>query len=686
MRQPLATALAPIQAGLAAGQAPATLQTAHGPAMAAAVWGMPGGEYAPALDVVRPWTRGVAVDAARFARSVDELLAGCARPSALTAPPVYPPGKRYYVSPRLHSGPAHFDDAGFAVFATPVGSQWVDPLLDHAAVFRSFSQLEALVAGGPVMDVPGLGVRAYAPSGTRLTTLTDLYARLTDNAHQLWLIDRLLYVVPNVSPALATDLQDAAKVGAMTRITALAIEDATTASPAPMLPFVVPAIAREGDGKASLAQILAAVRAYWLSPRAPLDWDALLPMPSLVAWLQGHTAQLHPTDLRRLAQVHRALGHAPGHLRGGQVSAAVDHLVGACAEVALRGDLIETFVKAAATDSTVGLFVEGELATPDGKRISDALLLRLDVERRTAAVRMAWELAAGPRGSATAGSQHTHTLQERLPAFGLILEQHQSTWARVAADTTNTERITCSLDPVAADALRAMAERAIAESLAYFAFHIAVHGIIPTEERRRYRGVRGRAAAGRLWAPIVAQLWATARAQAGPLDLPAVIAQLEARLLHFPKAGRPLIAAELASLHNLAVPLNPDGKRQSAKALARACGVSCPTIWKIQARLSAALAAAGIAIHADPEAARGTGCRAGQTASACIDAMLRTWQNSPARTAQALDNALDNAHADAASDPAVAQFLAAWRNALKNLAVPLNPGGKRQSAKALACT
>ncbi|MBI4367390.1 MAG: hypothetical protein HY543_11275, partial [Deltaproteobacteria bacterium] len=144
------------------------------------------------------------------------------------------------------------------------------------------------------------------------------------------------------------------------------------------------------------------------------------------------------------------------------------------------------------------------------------------------------------------------------------------------------------------------------------------------------------------------------------------------------------LAACSAALKTLAVPINPDGPRQSAQALARQCGVSAPTIRKIQARLTAALAAAGIAVHVDPEAARGTAVRAGQTAGARIAAMLGAWQAGPGPAAQALVNMLDSARADAVDAP-VAQSFDAWRNALQNLAVPLNPDGKRQSAHALAC-
>lgn len=689
-RSPFSTVLTQLHAGLAAGQSPVALHAAHGSAVAAAVWGMSGGVYAPALDVVRPWTRGVAVDAARFAASVEMLLAGGANPAALAAPAVFPgPRSRYYVAPQVRSGPARFDDAGFAVFATPVGERRVDPLLDHPAVWRSFSRLETIVARGPTLDVPALGVRAYAPPGTRLATLTDLYAHLADGAHQLWLIERVLYVVPHAAcdTALCANLAIATDLGVMTCITALTVDDAATASPSTPLPFLVPAIARTGDGPGDPAQLLAAVRTYWLTPpatRAPLDLRGLGPLPTLVVWLQAHADLLHPTDVRRLEQVHRAVGQAAGQIRIGQVTAAVDHVVGICAEIALRPAVVDAFTAIASQDPNVGLWVEGELATPDGKRISDALLMQLDRKHRSARVHTAWELAAGSHGTASAEMQHTRTLQERLPAQGVILEHGPTAWARVAADTTTTQRITQSLDPAAARDLRRMAEQAIAESLAYQAFHTAVLGTIPAEERRRYRGVRGRSAAGLLWASIVEGLWATGLAQPGPFDLAGLVAHIESRLRHFPLAGRPLIAAELACLHNLAVPLHPIGPRQSPTALATATGVSYITIARIQARLTTALAAAQIPVHDNPNAAWGIAIRAGVSAHARVDMVFTTWQALPPteRTAEALVTALDTART-ATDDAAVATFFSACNAALHNLAVSLNPDGPRQSAQAL---
>ncbi|MBI4236836.1 MAG: hypothetical protein HY696_00285, partial [Deltaproteobacteria bacterium] len=634
---PLATALTRVRAGLAAGQAPAALQATHGPAVAAAVWGLPGGEQAPALGVVRSWIRGRAVEAARFAASVDALLTGCAQPDALAAPAVFVE-RRDYFAPQRQRVPTNLDAFGFFVFATPAGPQRVDPLLDTPAVFRSFAALEALVAQGPRLEVPGLGVRAYAPPGTRLTTLTDLYARLQDGAHQLWLLDTLVYVLPTAQcpPALAADLATAAII---TPITAVPITPASTDHSTPPLPFLVPAVVRDGAGPADLAALLAAARAYWLTPAARPPWhdDDLTALPSLVTWLQAQASRLHPTDLRRCTQVHQALGHATGAVRAGQVAAAVDHLVGICAEIALRPAVLATFMTQAPTDPTLGLWVEGELATPDGHRISDAVLGRLAVAARAVQLVTAWELAAGPRSTAAAADQHTHTLAVRLPAQGLILAAPDGRWAHVTVDATAAERHTQSLAPAAATALRALAEQAMAESLAYWAIHAAVHGTIPAEERRRYRGVRGLQAAGRLWDSVVAELWATALARPGPVDLSAVVAALEARRRHFPVAGRLLVAAELACLHNLAVPLSPAGPRQAARALARSSGVSPPTIQTIQARLTDALTAAGIAVHADPAAAQGVASRAGHTVGPIVATLLTTWQEQPPsdRTAEA---------------------------------------------------
>ncbi|MBI4238029.1 MAG: hypothetical protein HY696_06380, partial [Deltaproteobacteria bacterium] len=120
------------------------------------------------------------------------------------------------------------------------------------------------------------------------------------------------------------------------------------------------------------------------------------------------------------------------------------------------------------------------------------------------------------------------------------------------------------------------------------------------------RGVAIRA--GRTVGPIVATLLAawqeqppsdrTAEAMATALDA--------ARRAATDSASAQLFAAWHAALHDLAVPLHPAGPRQAATALARSSSVSCQTILTIQARLTDALTAAGIAVHADPEAARST--------------------------------------------------------------------------------
>lgn len=110
-----------------------------------------------------------------------------------------------------------------------------DPLLDTEPICSLFSYFEAEIQGGSTLEIKSLGIGVHAAPGCHVKTAEDLYRLIDSEGVHLYILDRLLYVVPDSQRHKEVEghIREALQLEYLTEVSPLSLREAAP-SPVPL--------------------------------------------------------------------------------------------------------------------------------------------------------------------------------------------------------------------------------------------------------------------------------------------------------------------------------------------------------------------------------------------------------------------------------------------------------------------
>jgi len=652
----------------------ASLARYHGERIYRDLTAWDGGKHESHLQRLRQWALGGRVDLAAFRETLDHFEQALTDPHESFDREIFSAGAPPFLSTRLLDflkGECVIEH-GNRVFH--VNGVAVDPLLDQDPLPEVFSFLETVTDKGSRFTIPSLRLAVSADPTSDISDLNDLLARVETGTVAAFLLEEVLYVVSRekINAGIAPKIGDAVKNHFLVPIRPI---EQSTERVNPRRDPLHPDLWNDPMelGTLNLQDIVTACQRRW---RQGLDIPSigeLSEIPALNACLGRNAAMLDWSDLKKIRIEADWLWDCvfQGRISDGQWATGAKRLQGILGELSWREKIISEFVALPThPDPSFSplLVLEGQLATADGKRTSDAVLGWLNPHTRRLTIHKVIEMIVSDSHIAEAQEQHKTNETRRFPERGVILLGSDGSWGRVFPEGKAVQE-TWKLSGERHKDIREDALIILKQFLVWMSLKRATATVVPTTKRRQLASHSEKNAAAKLLRNTLAELW---RSIEHTRDIRWLDLQLSGFIRTSSGAFAQMLGVYQAGLRNVSVDLNLTGERKPATHVATATGVTSTTAGKYQDEAAVALLHLGLSVLKDDREGVGKRASARREVGNQLDDL---WKNahSPGEVLQKIEA---SAALTTASEELKEQ-LARYRATFENISVDLNTTGQR---------
>lgn len=632
-----------------------------------------GGKHEPHLQQLRQWALGGRVDMTTFRQTLDHFEQALTDPQERFDREIFSASTASSLPTRLLDflkGTCVIEH-GNRVFH--VNGVAVDPLLDQDPLPEVFSFLETVTDQGPRFTIPSLRLAVSADPTSGISDLNDLLARIETGTVAAFLLEEVLYVVSRekINAAIAPKIDDAVKNHFLVSIRPI---EQTPERINTRRDSLHPDLWNDPMefGALNLQDIVTASQRRW---RQGLDIPSIgefSEIPALSACLKRNAAILDWSDLKKIRIEADWLWDCAfqGRISDGQWAAGAKRLQGILGELSWREKIASEFMALPThPDPSFSpiLILEGQLATADGKKTSDAILGWLNPHTRQLIINKVIEMIVSDSHLAEAQEQHKANETRRFPEKGVIIFGSDGSWGRVFPEGKAVQE-TWMLSGERHKDIREDALSILKQLLIWMSLKRATATVVPTAKRRQLSSNGEKNAAAKLLRSILAELW---RSIEHTRDVRWLDLQLSGLIRTGSGAFAQMLGVYQAGLRNVSADLNPTGERKPASDVASATAVTPATATKYQDEAVAALSHLGLPVLKDAREKMGKLTSARHEAKGHWENVWKS-ANSPREVLQRLEAA-----ALATASEELKEQLSRYRATFENISVDLNTTGQR---------